>query len=245
MKLYLWATHVREFMSTLLFQLEAGGVDFEVPEPGSVSWEVGNGWAGRMRDWHKWLQKQEGLVGFIDPWDHLFFGDKDELEEKAKRLVCPWTEVLWGAERICWPPLIGDDWESKDNRIFFPSFVTPYQFPNGGGIIGDAEVLRRYFDPAIIHGFGERNYDHSKTKHPRGNQEWMDQVYFQELYLQGLGAIDAKCEIFQTLIRREEGDFRVVNGRVQNTLTGSSPMFFHANGKTDFPKEVMEVLLNG
>ena len=108
--------------------------------------------------------------------------------------------------------------------------------------MGEAELLADLLDPAKIPGFGLPNYDMTKVSHPDGNQIWLDQVYFQDLYLSGQGVLDYTCKIFQALINHGENDFFREGDRLRSTLTGERPMFFHANGKVKLPKVLMDLI---
>ncbi len=65
-----------------------------------------------------------------------------------------------------------------------------------------------------------------------------DQWYFSMQYLFGRWPInlDNNCDVFQCYSFIEDGDYTVAEKRVLNNKTGTMPLFFHGNGKTDMTK---------
>lgn len=229
MKIGMWSTdNSCEFMPLLICQLDAAGIPYEISV--GEQWVPGKAWEVRLAWYHKWCAKQSGQVMLLDPWDNLFLGTRDSLEERVSEFE---NNVIWAAEKILWP---------QKEKEGFPDTGTPYKWPNGGGIIGDAEFLAYILDPAKIIGFGYPNYDQEGVFHPDGNQPWLDQPFFQDLYLDGIGRLDSKCRIFQTLVGHSQTDFVQEGVRVRNLITNECPLFFHANGKSRMPEVVMNAV---
>lgn len=231
-KLGLWCTSTdKEYMPLFLYQLDKEKIDYEIIPAKRWVLRGGNCWAERTRDLHNWAKTQKGLIMFPDAWDHVFLGTRELMEEKIRSFE---SDLVWAAEKVCWPN------EEKANE--FPITGTAYRFPNGGAMMGDAAIFADLFDPDRIPGFGQANYDSTSCFHPKGNQTWMDQVYFQDLYLKGWGVLDYDCRLFQTLVDCKQGDFAREGNLIKNRHTGGTPLFWHANGKSKYPECLMELL---
>lgn len=232
MKVAMWSTdNNAQFMPLFLYTLKKGGIPYEISE--NQKWVPGHAWEVRMRWYHEWLRKQRKneLVMLLDPWDQVFLGDYNAMMDIVETFRNP---IVWSAEHICWP--------NSERSSEFPSYGTPYKFPNGGAIFGPAYDLAFLFNPDRIKGFGQPNYDSKKVQHPDGNQPWIDQVFFQDLYLDGYGELDYKCKLFQTLVGHTNADFRREGDRIKNVHTGECPLFFHANGRARFPDSLVRLL---
>lgn len=229
MKIGMWATNYdSEFMPLLTLQLDKAKIPYDVSV--GEKWVPGKAWEVRLAWYHKWLTRQSGQVMLLDPWDNVFLGTRGALMDRVDEFE---NNIIWAAEKALWP---------QKERAGFPDTGTPYRYPNGGGIVGDAEFLAYLFDPSLIEGFGKPNYDQEGVYHPDGNQPWLDQPFFQDLYLDGVGRLDAKCRIFQTLVGHSQNDFALEGSQVRNVITNECPLFFHANGKARMPDAVMNAI---
>jgi len=222
-KVGLWATHEAEYMPLLLQQLSKGKVPFEIAQ--GATWVHGSAWEQRIRWIHEWASQQKGTIMFIDPWDTLFRGDYEVLLDRVESFK---GALVWSAENKGWP---------RDRAM--PDLGTSYKWPNDGGMVGPAELIASITDPAKI-DFSP-NYDPTGVYHPDGNQRWLDQVYVQDLYLSGVGVLDYECRLFQTLVNHTQKAFRRKAFWVENVETGEWPLLFHANGRSKFPKALMDI----
>jgi hypothetical protein len=161
----------------------------------------------------------------IDPWDTLFLGDYTVLLDRVESFK---DKLVWSAENKAWP-----------HDCFAPDLGTSYMWPNDGGMVGPAELIADITDPDKIDF--KANYDPTGVFHPDGNQEWLDQVYVQDLYFAGVGVLDYECRLFQTLVNHTQRAFLRKGRWVENVETGEWPLLFHANGRSKFPQCLMDI----
>lgn len=180
--------------------------------------------AGQWK-WRTWLDWQVEmcerwpgeLLVFLDAYDVLFVGDPDELEGLVSRQA-----LIHGTCKNSWP--------LPSRAPLYPADPSPWRFLNSCGPAGRSEDILRALKYGLICGF---------PLHPQD----IDQRFWGDLFLQGFGVLDTKCEIWQDLWSVEEGELGHKDGRLRNLITGSSPQFIHASAKTwhYIPKELLDV----
>jgi hypothetical protein len=145
---------------------------------------------------------------FIDGWDTLFFGDKNDVINKI-----PKNKVLISAEKCCYPDV------SIMNDI--PSGGTPWRYANFGGIAGTRDNLFLFLEEC------KNTIDKLKIG--------MDQEIPNLLLSQGINSsfiLDYNTQLFYCMLE-DEGEL-INYGRVPlNSATNQTPNFIHFNGKSD------------
>ena len=152
------------------------------------------------------------LIAFCDSWDELFLGSRREFEA-----VLSAQPLLFNSEKLCWP--------HPEKASLYPLCDTPWRYVNGtapaglGSAITDA--LEYGMDRFPIIGDGTGVLDISVDN---------DQRFWTDVYLSKIGKLDTECRLSQSLVMVGQGEFAVQNGRLVNKVTGSKPLFVHANG---------------
>lgn len=180
-------------------------------------------WAGLMtkpRAYREYLRS--GKVGteyvmLVDAWDICFIEPPERCVEEYRAFE---PAILFNAEKGCFP--------RGDLAAEFPDTGTPWRYLNCGFMLGKTpDVL------AILEALG---LDNIPDDHQLPNGSWVnpnDQGEFQRLWAGGhvKMALDTQCKICQTLSDTGTEEFEWhADGRVQNKLTGTFPLVFHANG---------------
>lgn len=140
---------------------------------------------------------------FTDAWDVTFYGSKADVLAKM-----PDIEVLWAAERNCFPdPSLAPKMKG----------TTPWRFVNGGMMCGTPELIHDFFVQI--------------QKAPGYNPDLLNQGYFNTLRFNDsdLIHIDTHTHLFYTLYLEGE-ELQFEKGLPVNTLLGTKPNFIHANG---------------
>ena len=195
------------FFANLVSQVHAAGIDFMWKELVPFSWR-------KLILWELEVARMcpDTLIAFADAWDMLFLGTKNEFDE-----VLSAQPLLLHSEKVCWP-------DTRKKYVYPPS-DSPWRYVNGTGPAG----LGRHIADAIEFGMdrfpiiGEGTGVHDITVDN-------DQRFWTDIYLSGIGKLDTECRLSQSLVDLNTSDISVKSGRVRNNITGSSPLFIHANG---------------
>ena len=154
----------------------------------------------------------DALIAFCDSWDEVFLGSRREFET-----VLGAQPLLFNSEKLCWP--------HPEKAGLYPPCDTPWRYVNGtapaglGSSITDA--LEYGMDRFPIIGDGTGVHDITVDN---------DQRFWTDVYLAGTGKLDTECRLSQSLVMVEQGELAVKGGRLVNKITGSKPLFVHANG---------------
>jgi len=221
-----YCTHIKEETKLLEESLRRKEIPFEISViPGRFSWT-------NVIEWQreKAHQYRDTKVIFVDAWDTLFIGDKEELEYQLS--IKPTT--FCGSKR-CWP----DEWKVSTYDKQFPHTKGHrWRFLNGGTMFGMGSDIYQAID------FGKELGLHIKATVEDGRSIYHqdnDQRFWTDIHLGSrFGEIDINCEVFQNLACVEDGEVGMYAGRFMNFTTGSFPQFIHAAAKTWdlIPKEL-------
>lgn len=110
--------------------------------------------------------------------------------------------ILFSAERACYP--------HTDKAAKYPDNKSPWKYINGGGWFASSKLFCEMVE-----------------RYPLTYED-VDQVYFTDRFLDGYGQLDYNCQVFQTIGFCPDSDFNVG----KNTVTGTTPVFWHGNGHT-------------
>lgn len=166
-------------------------------------------WAERIR-WERGIaaaHPNDNIV-VVDPWDMLFVGTKNELDDLASR-----HQLLFHSERNCWP-----DASLAEKH---PRCSTPYRYVNGV-IAGRGSVIRDAID------YGLQRFPLLVESKSHGDVN--TNSFYMRLFLDGWGSLDYNCEMWMTLCGFRPEHASCVDGRIVNHITGTKPLFIHANG---------------
>lgn len=145
-------------------------------------------------------------VMFSDGSDTLFLGGPEEIIEKFEA-ICP-NLALVSAEKNCYP--------YKDLAQEYPAAYTEWRYVNSGNWIlrrSDAEYMLEKIAGLTTYG--------------------CDQLAWTRAYLQKDSfavKLDENCQLFQSMYLQKEEEFRFVDGRMENLVTGGRPCVLHWNG---------------
>ena len=181
---------------------------------GNGDWDVSGEGGGQKIVWFADFLNEAPIaddekVMFTDSYDVLFAGNEGDVLFNVD-----WDEILFAAEKFCWPD------KSLADR-FAPA---PYPYLNSGCYLGKAGNLRTLLNSII-------------SKHGREEVEnGDDQGLFTEAYLDQdefpfVIRLDGACTVFNCVNGASE-DLLVdkKRGTVKNTVTGTNPAVIHFNG---------------
>jgi len=188
-------------------QVIAAGIDFLYQPIVPFSWK-------KLIQWELDMARSypNALIAFCDSWDMLYFGSRKEFED-----VVGAQPLLLHAEKACWP--------HPEKAARYASFSSPWKYVNGTGPAGLGSAIAEAIEYGMAHF---PITDDSADVHDLSKDN--DQRFFTDLYLSGYGALDTQCRLSQSLVQAANGDFAVKDGRLMNKITGSQPLFVHANG---------------
>jgi hypothetical protein len=156
---------------------------------------------------------------FIDTFDFLFVGEKDELVSVLER-----QPLLFSTDGgvVPWPyPHYADAYDKR--RIATSS----WRWVNGSGPAGKGSTI------AEAIRYGKQHFELFDRE--------TDQIFWSNVYLDGWGDLDQDCKLTQALYHVEHDDLGIVSGRFKNLKTGSNPQFIHASAQSWFmiPSELI------
>ena len=174
---------------------------------GTMSGPGGGQKVNLLKEYVKELPDRDVIL-FCDAYDVFFTDDVDEVTYRYLEMG---KDVIFSAERVCWP----DDKLSNDMIVLnrkLTSFETPYEYLNSGLFIGKVKELKKILGPDIDDGDD-------------------DQLYYQKQYLTESYDIvlDQDSYIFQT---HEPEVFRRKT-QMYNPLTRCYNCVYHGNGGDD------------
>ena len=171
---------------------------------------------------------RDNTLIFLDAWDTLMLGTREELE------ALPLDEgVTFAAQKFCWP----DDTQEPQYKAIQPEDVGPWRFINSNPMAG----LGSSISEALEWGWGKFPI---KTNTNLCEAYDVDERFLANLYLSEAREkfnikLDTHCELNQTYLASIPGDLWLENDRVTNLIHKTKPIFFHANGRTNIPEELL------
>lgn len=171
---------------------------------------------------------RDNTLIFLDAWDTLMLGTREELE------ALPLDEgVTFAAQKFCWP----DDTQEPQYKAIQPEDVGPWRFINSNPMAG----LGSSISEALEWGWGKFPI---KTNTNLCEAYDVDERFLANLYLSEAREkfnikLDTRCELNQTYLASIPGDLWLENDRVTNLIHKTKPIFFHANGRTNIPEELL------
>jgi GR25 family glycosyltransferase involved in LPS biosynthesis len=184
---------------------------------GTMSGPGGGQKVNLLKEYIKELPNRDVIL-FCDGYDVFIV---DNIDEMAYRYLEMRKDVIFGAERVCWPDdKLSDDMIALNRKL--TSFATPYEYLNSGLFIGKVSELKKILDPDIDDGDD-------------------DQLYCQKQYLTEKYDIilDQDSYIFQN----HEPEVYKKKTQMYNPLTRCYNCVYHGNGGTD-AKLVLNRLYN-
>jgi hypothetical protein len=153
------------------------------------------------------------MVCFMDGFDVLAVGSHHEIKMKFLTYDC---DILFGAELNCWP----GEYASRFPKL---DIKNGYKFLNSGGFIGYKKAVMDLYNWKTL----EEVAHICKTC---GG----DQGYFIEYFIANYNTkrlkLDSEVKIFQNMFSVDWNEIYISEGRVVNSVIGSTPCFFHFNG---------------
>jgi hypothetical protein len=176
-------------------------------------------------------QYPDTLIAFIDAWDTVFVGEKDELEK-----LLSGGYVILPSDRVCWPH------EEKaslfDKRLSYKH--SPWRYVNGSGPAG----LGRDIANVIKSGWEKYPITYDGIDHSQD----IDQRFWTDVFLDDLRCeLDVHCAFTTTLHKEkmlpiDNRDYSIVDGRFLNHTTGKKSLFVHGNARLPLPKGLWPLL---
>lgn len=148
------------------------------------------------------------LVMFTDAEDTFVMGGADEIEAKWRALG---GGIVLSAEQGLYPWGMEKIWEAGDH----PPANPPWQYPNGGGWIGQREPLLQLLNDIRTLGAGDE-----------AQSRWIN-AYCSNRRI----TLDEGCQIFQTMSGDTGSNVDWAHGRLINLVKDSRPVVVHFNGK--------------
>lgn len=143
---------------------------------------------------------ENDVVLFVDAYDVFFQFD---LETITKRYLDMHSEIIFGAERFCWP----DGWMAGKH----PTPHTNYKYLNSGTFIGRVASLKEFFAKELTNSDDDQLYI---------QKNWLEDTSKHSLVL------DYEGYIFQT----NEPNMVISDGLLYNEETYCYPAVYHGNG---------------
>lgn len=216
-----------------------------------------SGWGShRIKDVHvrKFLSSLDPneIVFFTDGYDTLFVAGEKEI---LKKYYANGKSVLFSTETNCYP--------HEPFKELYGTGMTKFQYLNSGGYLGPAaELLDLHIQLESM--ATKRDPTEEEDIYHGSNQYLWTKIYLSNKNRIGL---DYQCEIFQTFVNKlsfdagedrdvdtlllEEintvlSDFYILNKRLHNSITNTTPSHLHFNGvlfknlpRSNILKEVM------
>lgn len=194
---------------TLIKSAKANGIQLTILGR-DTPWEGGDmtstGGGQKINELKNYLDicEDDQLVLFVDGYDVLINDSLEEIVSRFKSFQC---DVVFAAEKTCWP----HDDELKEKQEVIQQ-LTGYPYLNSGCFIGYAKTLKEITD------FVLPNSD--------------DQQYYQRQYVSGKWNIklDHEAYIFTCLAGTSPYTGIRDNGQLLNSETNCCPCILHGNG---------------
>lgn len=145
---------------------------------------------------------EEAVVLFMDGYDTFF---ADSPLEVLKRYYEMDADIVFGAERSCWP--------LRERASWWPDTGTPYKYLNSGLYIGKAKALHDFI---------------SQSQEKVSDND--DQLFCQNRYLDNKTNWKVKLDVEAYIFQNHEPNIRVVNGQLWNDETSCCGCIYHGNG---------------
>jgi hypothetical protein len=155
---------------------------------------------------------------------NLYFAYRDSREETIlyadaadsyflSQVEVPTDRIIYQTEKACFPhPQLADQFPSESR----------WKYLNGGGYCGNRGLIVEFFERYGINDIGNIN---AQAAQQMGYLQAVKDGFPIEL--------DTECKIFQSIAFSEPGEFIIVDGKVNNYLTGTIPGIIHGNGRTE------------
>lgn len=157
------------------------------------------------------------IILFVDGYDVLFTGTKDEIIKKYKILEMQNGKcIVFSSENVCWP-----DSTLSDK---YPKFEdTQYKYLNSGTYIGSVKTFKDILSKSL--------YNITDTDLKKMD----DQLFFTNLYLANSSkkiiVLDHYNTIFNCISGREgDLEYHSLEKKWYNKNTQTYPLIFHGNG---------------
>lgn len=152
---------------------------------------------------------------FADAHDVLVLGSPEEFEGKLPNKDC----ILFNSERGCWPPPV------QEFEHLYKKFDHGFSFLNSGVYYAPSKLFIEVFEAA-------------PPQYKSDDQWWASMLY---LFGRHNILLDSNCDVFQCYSFIQDGDYSYGDTRILNNKTGTMPLWFHGNGKTDMSK-ILELI---
>ena len=163
---------------------------------------------------YNWCKSEKDFTHMIycDAWDSYILGTHEEMLGKIEAV----RELKWfgSSEKGCFP--------HPQLAVEYPEAPYDWKYVNGGGWLAEIDFFAKMVEDNPING--------------KNDQLWLAEVYLKNRKAGLPVDLDYNCEIFQTIGFESPDDFCYDKTRIVNNKTGSTPMIFHGNGRTDMSK---------
>lgn len=174
------------------------------------------------------LAYPEDTLIFLDAWDTLFLGSREELE------ALPLDEgITFAAQKFCWP----DHTREAEYDAIQPRDVGPWRFINSNPMVGKGWMIGGAIE------WGWQRFP-IKTNTNSCEEYDVDERFLTNLYLSEARErwnikLDTRCELNQMFLASVPGDLWMENGRITNLVHKTKPVFVHFNGHTNVPEGLL------
>lgn len=194
-----------KLMGKYMAHMEAMNIPYRVylNQNGHNDGKLGN----CVRNWKEYAQEHIGVDRLIltDAWDVLAVNDRKWIEERLAELP---ADVVFASERNCWPePALAQMIQAQ----------SPWKFANGGMLTASPKSLIRWCDSVVKH------QEYAPNEY---TQQWLNRRLADGTFPVYL---DRGTRLFYCMIL-ENGELKMKDGRLWNSVLDSHPSFVHFNG---------------
>lgn len=153
------------------------------------------------------------LVLFVDGYDVFFADNIETITERFLGFNC---DILFGAERYCWP----DD----TLRLLFPETGTPNRYLNSGVYMGTVLSLKRFFDAST-----------GPIPNDSDDQLWMQKEYLSHINPESSHdwSLTLKLDTESYIFQCDDDKVQRVGNQLFNPSTQCYGCLYHGNGGDD------------
>lgn len=178
------------------------------------------------------LAHPEDYLIFLDAWDTMLLGGRDDLEEYAEKHK---DSVTFAAQKFCWP----DKTREPEYDAIQPEGIGPWRFINSNPMAGKGWRVG-----AAIEWGWQRFPIQTNTNSCEEydvDERFLTNLYLSEARERFKIRLDTRCELNQTFLASIPGElwWDHKQARIINKVHNTKPIFIHFNGHTNVPEEML------